>query len=153
MRDFIKNKLRDNLIFEEIKKLEVSNIQQRKLYNDINTQIDNILKNNTEISFGNAFPFEVLYNNETKEVIGVTWLEEGPVFSFHIYIKPEHRGGENVKTLLDGLMNKYNKMKDIRGGNYQMRVNVTNPKLVDTLKNHYNFKIIDKEANSTIMSV
>jgi len=153
MRDFIKNKLRDNLIFEGIKKLEVSNIQQKKLYNDIHNQIDDILKNNTEISFGNAFPFEVLYNNETKEVIGVTWLEEGPVFSFHVYIKPEYRGDVYLKTLIDSLMNKYNKMKDIRGGNYQMRVNVTNPKLVDTLKKYYDFKIIDREANSTIMTV
>lgn len=154
MKDFIKNKLRSKLITEAIKKLEVSNIDNDKLYDNVIHQINMMLKDNTEISFGNAFPFEIIYDNKTKEVIGATFLDEGPVFSFHVYIKPKHRGNhEYLKNLLDGLMVKYNKMKSIRGGNYDMRVNVTNPKLADTLTKYYNFNVIGKEDNSVIMSI
>jgi hypothetical protein len=146
MRDFIKNRIREGLLRESIQSVRVNDIEDDDLYDSLIGQA-NDLAANSEIGFGSAEPFGVLYNSNTGELAGATWLESSGRFTWHIIIKPEYRGGGYSKPLLDDLMAKYEQMKSYMGKDYKMVVNVVNDKLASTLLNHYGLKNLEDNGH------
>lgn len=136
-------------INEDILKSELIDIEDDNLYDSLETQADELRKN-SEISFGSADPFEILYNDETGELVGATWIETSGAFSPHMIIKPEYRKMGLSKSLIDGVVEKYKKMKEIRGGEYTFMLNVVNMDLVNTMEKHYGFKVLNKDQKGNI---
>jgi hypothetical protein len=138
---------------EGITKSELVNIENDDLYDSLEKQAE-VLRSNSEISFGSADPYEVLYNETTGELVGATWIETSGVFSPHMIINPKYRGLGLSKTLIDGVVDKYKKMKQIRGDEYLFMLNVVNKPLVKTMEKHYGFRIINKDPKgNTNMTV
>ena len=131
-------------INEGITKSELINIENDDLYDSLEKQAE-ALRSNSEISFGSADPYEVLYDETTGELVGATWIETSGVFSPHMIIKPKYRGLGLSKTLIDGVVDKYKKMKEMRGDGYLFMLNVVNKSLVKTMENYYGFRIINKD--------
>jgi GNAT superfamily N-acetyltransferase len=136
-------------INEDILKSELIDIEDDNLYDSLETQADELRKN-SEISFGSADPFEILYDNETGELVGATWIETSGAFSPHMIIKPEYRKMGLSKQLIDGVVDKYKKMKEIRGDEYTFMLNVVNSSLANTMEKHYGFKIIKKDPKGNV---
>ena len=136
-------------INEGILKSELTNIEDDGLYDSLEKQADELRKN-SEISFGSADPFEILYNDETGELVGATWIETSGAFSPHMIIKPKYRKMRLSKTLIDGVVEKYKKMKHIRGDEYIFMLNVVNMGLVNTMEKYYGFKILNRDHNGNI---
>jgi hypothetical protein len=145
----IKKLLREGLINEEIKILRINDIEDDKVFDVISAQADDLAKN-SEIGFGSAEPFGVIINN--NELMGATWLETSGNFTFHIIIKPVHRGKGLSKILLDDLMKKYVEKKEYMGQDYKIVVNVVNEKLAGTLAKHYGFKTMVDNGSGVIMT-
>jgi GNAT superfamily N-acetyltransferase len=130
-------------------KSELVNIDDDDLYDSLEKQADE-LRSNSEISFGSADPFEILYDDKTGELIGATWIETSGAFSPHMVIKPKYRKMGLSKQLIDGVVEKYKKMKQIRGGNYTFMLNVVNNSLANTMEKHYGFKKVSKDSHGNI---
>jgi hypothetical protein len=151
MKGFIKDRLKE-LLFEEVQIVNFSDVSEDD-FDELEDKTNEMLKNNKDISFGSANPFEVLLDDNTNEVVGGTFIEDGPVFSPHIYIKDNYRGGLIFKKLIDNVLKKYFKMKEIRNGDYDILLNVTNKKLAEFLIKNYNFKMINSENNSITLTL
>jgi len=136
-------------INENIIKSELVNIDDDYLYDSLEKQADE-LRSNSEISFGSADPFEILYDDKTGELIGATWIETSGAFSPHMIIKLEYRKLGLSKQLIDGVVEKYKKMKQIRGGNYTFMLNVVNNSLANTMEKHYGFKKVSEDPHGNI---
>jgi hypothetical protein len=136
-------------INEGIVKSELVNIEDDNLYDSLEMQADE-LRANSEISFGSADPFEILYDDNTGELIGATWIETSGAFSPHMIIKPKYRKLGLSKQLIDGVVEKYKKMKEIRGDEYTFMLNVVNSSLANTMEKHYGFKIIEKDPKGNV---
>ncbi len=150
MKEFIRNKIRESLINENVQSIRINDIEDDNLYDSVIVQAEELSKN-SEIGFGAAEPFGVILNN--NELIGATWLESSGNFTFHIIIKPEHRGKGLSRPLLDDLMKKYVEKKDYMGQDYKVVVNVVNEKLAGTLAKYYGFKTMgDNGSGGVIMS-
>ena len=136
-------------INEGILKSELVDIEDDELYDSLERQADE-LRANSEISFGSADPFEILYDDNTGELIGATWIETSGAFSPHMIIKPKYRKMGLSKQLIDGVVEKYKKMKEIRGDEYTFMLNVVNSSLANTMEKHYGFKIIEKDPKGNV---
>ena len=148
MREFIRNKIRESLINEDIKSIRINDIEDDNLYDNVLAQTDALSKGG-EIGFGAAEPFGVILDGE--KLAGATWLETSGNFTFHIIIKPEYRGKGLSKLLLDDLMNKYNEKKEYMGQDYKVVVNVVNEKLAGTLAKHYGFKTMEDNGSGGVI--
>jgi GNAT superfamily N-acetyltransferase len=136
-------------INESIVKSELVNIDDDDLYDSLDNQA-NTLRSTSEISFGSADPFEILYDDETGRLVGATWIETSGAFSPHMIIDPEYRKMGLSQQLIDGVVEKYKKMKHMRGDNYTFMLNVVNNSLADTMEKHYGFKKVSKDAHGNI---
>lgn len=136
-------------INEGIVKSELVNIDDDDLYDSLDDQL-NTLRSTSEISFGSADPFEVLYDDETGRLVGATWIETSGAFSPHMIINPDYRKMGLSKQLIDGVVEKYKKMRQLRGDNYTFMLNVVNNSLADTMEKYYGFKKINKDPHGNI---
>lgn len=137
-------------IKEDIISQPINDIEDDDLYDNILTQADTLSKSG-DISFGSAELFGVLYDDETNELIGATWLETSGNFTFHIIIKPEYRGKGFAKILVDDLMTKYQQMKSYKGDNYKIMVNVVNDTFADFLTKKYGLKKIEDNGHGGVI--
>ena len=136
-------------INESIVKSELVNIDDDDLYDSLDNQA-NTLRSTSEISFGSADPFEILYDDETGHLVGATWIETSGAFSPHMIINPKYRNMGLSKQLIDGVVEKYKKMKQLRGDNYTFMLNVVNNSLANTMEKHYGFKKVSKDPHGNI---
>jgi GNAT superfamily N-acetyltransferase len=136
-------------INESIVKSELVDIDDDDLYDSLDNQA-NTLRSTSEISFGSADPFEILYDDETGNLIGATWIETSGAFSPHMIINPEYRKMGLSKQLIDGVVEKYKKMKQLRGDNYTFMLNVVNNSLANTMEKHYGFKKVSEDPHGNI---
>lgn len=136
-------------INEGIVKSELVNIDDDDLYDSLDNQA-NTLRANSEISFGSADPFEILYDDETGRLVGATWIETSGAFSPHMIIDPEYRKMGLSQKLIDGVVEKYKKMKQLRGDNYTFMLNVVNNSLANTMEKHYGFKKVGEDSHGNI---
>ena len=136
-------------INESVVKSELVNIDNDDLYDSLDNQA-NTLRSTSEISFGSADPFEILYDDETGRLVGATWIETSGAFSPHMIIDPEYRKMGLSKQLIDGIVEKYKKMKQLRGDDYTFMLNVVNNSLADTMEKHYGFKKVSEDPNGNI---
>jgi len=136
-------------INEGIVKSELVNIDDDELYDSLDDQA-NTLRSNSEISFGSADPFEILYDDETGHLVGATWIETSGAFSPHMIINPKYRNMGLSKQLIDGVVEKYKKMKQLRGDNYTFMLNVVNSSLANTMEKHYGFKKVSEDPHGNI---
>lgn len=136
-------------INESVIKSELVNIDNDDLYDSLDNQA-NTLRSTSEISFGSADPFEILYDDETGRLVGATWIETSGAFSPHMIIDPEYRKMGLSKQLIDGIVEKYKKMKQLRGDDYTFMLNVVNNSLADTMEKHYGFKKVSEDPNGNI---
>jgi GNAT superfamily N-acetyltransferase len=136
-------------INEAIVKSELVNIDDDDLYDSLDNQA-NTLRSTSEISFGSANPFEILYDDETGRLVGATWIETSGAFSPHMIIDPEYRKMGLSQQLIDGVVEKYKKMKQLRGDDYTFMLNVVNNSLADTMEKHYGFKKVSKDPHGNI---
>ncbi len=142
------NEYRPN-INEGIVKTELVDIDDDDLYDSLDNQA-NTLRSTSEISFGSADPFEILYDDETGHLVGATWIETSGAFSPHMIINPKYRNMGLSKQLIDGVVEKYKKMKQLRGDNYTFMLNVVNSSLANTMEKHYGFKKVSKDPHGNI---
>lgn len=136
-------------INEGIVKSELVNIDDDELYDYLDSQA-NTLRTTSEISFGSADPFEILYDDETGRLVGATWIETSGAFSPHMIIDPKYRKMGLSQQLIDGVVEKYKKMKQLRGDNYTFMLNVVNSSLANTMEKHYGFKKVSEDPNGNI---
>ncbi len=136
-------------INESIVKSELVNIDNDDLYDSLDNQA-NTLRTTSEISFGSADPFEILYDDETGRLVGATWIETSGAFSPHMIIDPEYRKMGLSQKLIDGVVEKYKKMKQLRGDNYTFMLNVVNNSLANTMEKHYGFKKVSEDPHGNI---
>ena len=136
-------------INESIVKSELVNIDDDDLYDSLDNQ-SNELRSTSEISFGSADPFEVLYDDETGKLVGATWIETSGAFSPHMIINPEYRKMGLSQQLIDGVVEKYKKMKQMRGDDYVFMLNVVNSSLANTMEKHYGFKKVSEDPHGNI---
>lgn len=136
-------------INESIVKSELVNIDDDDLYDSLDNQA-NTLRSTSEISFGSADPFEILYDDETGRLAGATWIETSGAFSPHMIIDPEYRKMGLSQKLIDGVVEKYKKMKQLRGDNYTFMLNVVNNSLANTMEKHYGFKKVSEDPHGNI---
>ena len=136
-------------INEGIVKSELVNIDDDDLYDSLDNQA-NTLRTTSEISFGSADPFEILYDDETGRLVGATWIETSGAFSPHMIIDPEYRKIGLSQKLIDGVVEKYKKMKQLRGDNYTFMLNVVNNSLANTMEKHYGFKKVSEDPHGNI---
>jgi GNAT superfamily N-acetyltransferase len=134
---------------EGIVKSELVNIDNDDLYDSLDNQA-NTLRTTSEISFGSADPFEILYDDETGRLVGATWIETSGAFSPHMIIDPEYRKMGLSQKLIDGVVEKYKKMKQLRGDNYTFMLNVVNNSLANTMEKHYGFKKVSEDPHGNI---
>jgi ribosomal protein S18 acetylase RimI-like enzyme len=134
---------------EGIVKSELVNIDDDDLYDSLDNQA-NTLRTTSEISFGSADPFEILYDDETGHLVGATWIETSGAFSPHMIIDPEYRKMGLSQKLIDGVVEKYKKMKQLRGDNYTFMLNVVNNSLANTMEKHYGFKKVSEDPHGNI---
>ena len=125
------------------------NIGDDDLYDSLDNQA-NTLRSTSEISFGSADPFEILYDDETGRLVGATWIETSGAFSPHMIIDPKYRKMGLSQQLIDGVVEKYKKMKQLRGDNYTFMLNVVNNSLANTMEKHYGFKKVSEDPNGNI---
>lgn len=150
IKDFIKHKVRENLMRESVEAHRINDIEDDDLYDSLIVQADKLAKT-SEIGFGAAEPFGVLVNMATGELMGCTWLESSGNFTFHIIIKPEYRGKGYSRLLLDDLMAKYEQMKDYMGKDYKVLVNVVNDTLANSLIKHYGFTVAKENGTGGVI--
>jgi GNAT superfamily N-acetyltransferase len=136
-------------INKSIVKSELVNIDDDDLYDSLENQA-NILRSTSEISFGSADPFEVLYDDETGRLVGATWIETSGAFSPHMIIDPEYRKMGLSQQLIDGFVEKYKKMKQLRGDDYVIMLNVVNSSIANTMEKHYGFKKVSEDPHGNI---
>ena len=136
-------------INKNIVKAELVDIDDDDLYDSLDNQA-NTLRSTSEISFGSADPFEVLYDGETGKLVGATWIETSGAFSPHMIIKPEYRKLGLSQQLIDGVVEKYKKMKQMRGDDYVFMLNVVNSSLANTMEKHYGFKKVGEDSKGNI---
>jgi len=148
MKEFIRNKIRESLINEDIKSFRINDIEDDDLYDNILIQANELSKSG-EIGFGSADPFGVILDG--NNLAGATWVESSGNFVFHIIIKPEYRGKGLSKLLLDDLMKKYNEKKSYMGQDYKVVVNVVNEKLAGTLAKHYGFRTMEDNGSGGVI--
>lgn len=151
MRDFVKNKIRERLLNESIEAHRINDIDDDNRYDSLIGQAEELSKGG-EIGFGSAEPFGVLYDTETGELAGATWLETGGTFSPHIVIKPEYRGRGYSNLLIADLVKKFEEMKRYMGPDYKFIVHVVNDKAAHNLLKNYGFKVIDTDAQGVTLS-
>lgn len=150
MRDFIKNRIRESLLKESIEVTRINDIEDDDLYDSLVGQAEELSKN-SEISFGSAEPFGILYDTNTGELAGATWLETSGNFSPHIIIKPEYRSKGYSNWLIGDLVKKFEQMKSYMGDDYKFIVNVVNDKAAQNLLNNYGFKVMSKDAHGVTL--
>ncbi len=137
MKEFIKKSLREQLNKIIPIQIDINDIEDDELYDSIMSQAEK-LKSNGEISF-NAELFNVIYDDNNKELIAATWLENSPsVFSPHIMVSNNYRGGSlNGVKFVDMLINrqikKYNTMRSVRGDDFLFLINLVNDDLKQKL--------------------
>jgi len=148
MKEFIRNKIRESLINEDIKSFRINDIEDDELYDNLIAQTNELSKSG-EIGFGSADPFGVILDG--NELAGATWVESSGNFVFHIIIKPGYRGKGLSKLLLDDLMKKYNEKKAYMGQDYKVVVNVVNEKLAGTLAKHYGFRTMEDNGSGGVI--
>lgn len=130
MKKFIKQRLNENLNMisefdENIIISDINDIDDDELYDTLMQQSEE-LREERGLSF-NADLFQVGFTNNA--LLGGTWIENNPsVFSPHIIIKEGVNSMVFIK-LLNGLIQKYLKMKELRGEEYQFIANIVNDKL------------------------
>jgi len=147
MKNIIKTLLRENLLKETIKSYYINDIDSDELYDSLENQARSLTKDG-EISFGSADLFGVLLDGNI--LAGATWVDTAGSFSFHIIIKDEYRNKGYSKLLLDDLFKKYKSMS-YRGGDFKIRVNVVNDKLVKTLAKHYGLNVIEDNGHGGVI--
>lgn len=136
-------------INETIQKSELVDIENDNLYDSLDKQAED-LRSTSEVGFGSADPFQILYDDKTNILIGATWIETSGVFSPHMIIKPEYRKLGYSKQLIDGVVEKYKKMKQLRGDDYIFMLNVVNKSLADTMEKYYGFKKVSEDPHGNI---
>lgn len=150
MKSFVKYKIREALLRESIEVGRINDIEDDDLYDSLIGQADDLARN-SEISFGSAEPFGILYDTNTGELAGATWLETSGTFSPHIIIKPQYRGKGYSNWLIDDLIRKFEQMKSYMGDDYKFIVNVVNDKAAQNLLNNYGFKVLKKDTQGVTL--
>ena len=54
------------------------------------------------------------------------------------------------ERLIDGVVEKYKKMKQMRGDDYVFMLNVVNSSLANTMEKHYGFKKVGEDSKGNI---
>jgi len=138
-------------LYESIKHSKIYDIDSDEDYEKLLDGTEKLRDTTTDVSFGAAEVFEVIYDNETLNIIGASWIELSDVFSFHIIIDNRYRNSGYGKTLISSAMSKYHEMVKLRGDKFKVRLNVVNDILVDHLIRNYNLKIISKNKGNFIL--
>lgn len=124
---------------------------------DLSDQAENIAKDSNINILRNKELVGIILDLNTNTVAGALWTNtDNDEFSFDIVVNNRYRNKRLSYTLIDKALEEYDYKNDMymdyKNTKLPMNVEVVNPLLVNILKNKYNFKIINKINNTTIMS-
>lgn len=100
----------------------------------------------------------ILFDIKLPRVIGGLWVsDDRHRFSFDIAIDSSYQNMGLSKILIEGALGEYEMQKDVYdeiGNDFQMEVDVINPKLAKILKSKYGFHVIGElSQNRVLMSL